>query len=94
MLDTNLMTAKIVRKDMNIVDRNNVMWIDDYLSHRISQITPVENQTVYNMSVEEDESYVANGIAVHNCMALWFSMKWLAPYARSQVGRKGRAAII
>ena len=27
-------------------------------------------------------------------LALWFSMKWLAPYARSQVGRKGRAAII
>ncbi len=29
----------------------------------------VENFPVYNFSVEEDESYVADGVAVHNCTA-------------------------
>lgn len=27
----------------------------------------VETERLYNLAVEEDESYVANGIVVHNC---------------------------
>jgi len=30
-------------------------------------ISPGDLSTVYNLSVEESESYVVNGIAVHNC---------------------------
>jgi len=33
----------------------------------------VENVPVYNFSVEEDESYVASGVAVHNCSAPSYS---------------------
>ncbi len=33
----------------------------------------VENLPVYNFSVEKDESYIANGVAVHNCTAPQFS---------------------
>lgn len=33
----------------------------------------VENIPVYNFSVEEDESYVAHGVAVHNCSAPSYS---------------------
>jgi len=37
-----------------------------------AKLTDVENiytkqETVYNLEVEEDNSYFANGIAVHNC---------------------------
>lgn len=27
----------------------------------------IENQRLYNLAVQDDESYVANGIVVHNC---------------------------
>ncbi|MBI4015607.1 MAG: Fe-S cluster assembly protein SufB [Candidatus Aenigmarchaeota archaeon] len=33
----------------------------------------VENVPVYNFGVEEDESYIANGVAVHNCSAPTYS---------------------
>jgi hypothetical protein len=33
-------------------------------------IVPVIDEFVYNLSVEDDESYVANGIAVHNCRCM------------------------
>ena len=34
---------------------------------------PVDNFPVYNFSVEDDESYIANGVAVHNCTAPVYS---------------------
>lgn len=42
----------------------------------------VENVSVYNLSVEDDESYCANRIAVHNCteMNYVFEAAALAPY--------------
>ena len=41
---------------------------DDHLFTRIRKITDSDElQTVYNISVEEDESYVVDGIVVHNC---------------------------
>lgn len=33
----------------------------------IISIRKIPNELVYNISVENDESYVANGIIVHNC---------------------------
>lgn len=27
----------------------------------------IQNETLWNLAVERDESYVANGIVVHNC---------------------------
>lgn len=37
------------------------------------EVTDVENISVYNFSVKDDESYVAGGVAVHNCTAPSFS---------------------
>jgi hypothetical protein len=51
----------------------------DYLIGRIESITSVpHNDMVYNLSVEGDESYMANGIVVHNCRSIglaWYVAK-------------------
>ncbi len=47
-------------------------WTDDNHSwYRVKSVTPTgERKTVYNLSVDEDNSYVADGIVVHNCQDL------------------------
>ena len=41
---------------------------DKYVHSRIRKIEKTDRlDTVYNLSVEEDESYIANGAIVHNC---------------------------
>lgn len=41
---------------------------DSYILAPYKSVTHLdEPKTVYNMSVEDDESYVANGLVVHNC---------------------------
>lgn len=39
---------------------------------KIKSITKkqIENQRLYNLAVMDDESYVANGIVVHNCRSV------------------------
>jgi Fe-S cluster assembly protein SufB len=44
-----------------------------YAPIRSIEVDDVENIDVYNFSVEKDESYVAGGVAVHNCTAPNFS---------------------
>lgn len=56
--------------------RATVYFLDDkYLYAPIRSIskTEVKNIDVYNFSVNTDESYVAGGVAVHNCTAPNFS---------------------
>lgn len=45
--------------------------VDDYafVPIRSIEVSSVRNVPVYNFSVDEDESYVAGGVAVHNCSA-------------------------
>ncbi|MFN3475934.1 MAG: GDP-mannose 4,6-dehydratase [Candidatus Methylomirabilales bacterium] len=38
------------------------------------------NNYVYNIEVEEDESYVANGIVVHNCYGHWITVNYRESY--------------
>jgi site-specific DNA-cytosine methylase len=43
-------------------------WFFDRWTSVVRSWTPLdEEQTVYNITVEEDHDYVANGFAVHNC---------------------------
>jgi len=45
------------------------IYSDSYLVSKISSISKEPYQgKVYNFEVEEDNSYVANGVAVHNCV--------------------------
>ena len=59
-------------------------WISDdnrYACHPITSIeTRYEETVVYNMEVEEDHSYHAEGIAVHNC--------WCAPGQDNTCGKR------
>ena len=44
------------------------VFCGDYLCGRVKSVKPIDSErTVYNISVEEDESYIADGIVVHNC---------------------------
>lgn len=51
-----------------VFNRDRTFSTDRYI---LTPVTDVKAQyaetTVYNLSVEDDESYVANGVAVHNC---------------------------
>ena len=44
----------------------------EFHRHIVSSVaTQIQQVTVYNFEVEGDHSYVANGIAVHNCPSCW-----------------------
>ena len=40
---------------------------DSDMNHLVRSVTPAPGATVYNLSVADDESYVADGLVVHNC---------------------------
>jgi ribonucleoside-diphosphate reductase alpha chain len=45
--------------------------LDDYVLFRVNDIsTDIISDYVYNLEVEEDNTYVANGIVVHNCFII------------------------
>ncbi len=65
-----------IDKFMNGKKRATKFFIDNqyaYLPIRNISSRNVRNVTVYNFGVKKDESYVAEGIAVHNCTAPAFS---------------------
>lgn len=59
-------------KDINIEKKSDNTFIeedDEYFYIPIRKEYSKEyNGTVYNLSVEDDESYIAEGVAVHNCL--------------------------
>jgi Fe-S cluster assembly protein SufB len=65
-----------VKDSINSHKRATLFFIDgDYLYSPIRKITRtiVSDLPVYNFSVENDESYIAGGVAVHNCSAPIYS---------------------
>lgn len=71
---------QIEGRTVNVRDQYEVAWVkerkhqygysdDSHTWLRVREIEPGhKNVPVYNLSVEEDESYVADGIVVHNCI--------------------------
>lgn len=59
---------------IRIPDKNRSAFIEGEYGWKLAKknFSTNERNTVYNISVEEDESYVANGAIVHNCQP--FSM--------------------
>lgn len=49
--------------------------IGDKIWYNAKMFTPCERQTVYNLEVDEDNSYTANNIVVHNCQSFSMSGK-------------------
>ncbi len=64
-------TKMLVSLENVITTSSRTRIFENYAFVPITEITSetVENLPVYNFSVEEDESYVAGGVAVHNCTA-------------------------
>ena len=73
-------TTIIEGREVNQKDTYNVVWKDPsptdhafyengYIWYPLSKLPTMEecHMDVYNMSVEDDESYTANGAIVHNC---------------------------
>lgn len=53
---------------VSIPDCNRVSFVDQGLGwKRVSSNAPVGQDTVYNIAVRDDESYMADGAVVHNC---------------------------
>ncbi len=70
------MVGIAVDKERNGKKRATPYYVDDaylYAPVRSVEVESVEEVPVYNFSVEKDESYTANGYAVHNCTAPNFS---------------------
>ena len=54
--------------DLALPSKDFDMFADNHSVHSISSIEKSDfNGTVYNFQVEDDNSYVANGLVVHNC---------------------------
>jgi len=49
-------------------DRTPIFGDDDFVYRKLKTVTPVEGETlVYNFETTGSHSYIANGLAVHNC---------------------------
>lgn len=70
---------------MRIPRRNRSAFVEgDYGWEKVRSIEDAGKVDVYNIQVEEDESYVANGVVVHNCPT--FSQSGVS--IRNHLGRK------
>lgn len=69
--------SKLFREPAERTDasKHNGRKIEDVYAYKIRKVEDGQTETVYNFSVEDDESYTANGLGVHNCdafvSALW-----------------------
>ncbi len=74
----------LVGEPFQAKSRRQSAWISDdgrYACHPITELeTRFEETVVYNMEVEEDHSYHAEGLAVHNC--------WCAPGQDNTCGKR------
>jgi phage terminase large subunit-like protein len=69
--------SKLFRLPASIVStkQHNGYKLNDVYTYKFrSAIENANIENVYNLSVEEDESYLANGISVHNCDAFTMCM--------------------
>lgn len=57
--------ASRIRKGMTLYKPNEYKWV-----HVVSTVKKAGKCNVYNLSVYDDNSYTANGLAVHNCGVL------------------------
>ena len=69
-IDTSLLSDKKVEYINNTSDKKSYQkFVREYLIGKIRNVEKMEyNDLVYNIEVEEDNSYIANGIVVHNCV--------------------------
>jgi len=64
---------------------------EDYCWARIKKIADQDRGTVYNIHVEEDESYVADGLIVHNCSTFSMAGSREKTWGKEKHFREGQA---
>jgi len=62
--------GKITVKDTVFLLEEGTKNLIDLEIEKIEKYTTKRNQPTYNLTVEEDESYIAKGIVVHNCRCI------------------------
>ena len=66
-----LTTSRLALRGSNVANNKRFFVEQDGVTYLVTPIQAIEefpyDDLVYNFSVEEDESYVAHGFAVHNC---------------------------
>jgi hypothetical protein len=67
-MDSRLLAGKLVGDGAYHCDQTSLRIENGMLSGKIQSVREVpHNGMVYNLEVEDDHSYVANGTTVHNC---------------------------
>lgn len=61
--------------DHDLQTQERPKLIGDKIWYNAKSFSPIGMDTVYNLEVEEDNSYTANNIIVHNCQSFSFSGK-------------------
>jgi len=88
-ITSEVMEGKINDISEREFDQTQMKFSHGYLTGLITSITPEPPQEVWNIEVEEDESYTANGHVVHNCLAIGaYNMRFATPFEREI--REGR----
>ena len=79
--------------------QEHCMEYERYIMSPYRQVVELdEGAMVYNLSVEDDESYTANGVIVHNCTYLtvtgnrWFNVEKYGDKARERIKLRDEAA--
>lgn len=69
--------AQSIGKNISKLDANkrsnggNIIYLNDGAFARVRHISSYESEcTVYDLSVEDDASFAASGVSVHNCMVM------------------------
>ncbi len=91
-LFSELVGAEIIPINLNGHKRATPYYIDEkyaYMPVKSIEKKIVDNIDVYNFSVEDDESYVVNGVAVHNCTAPVYSSNSLHSAVVEVIVKKG-----
>jgi len=50
--------------------KRHISFCDEFVWNQVRETKPNGVTTVYNLEVDEDHSYIANGVVVHNCQDL------------------------
>ena len=69
LIRSDLLDAKLIMRNTINKDQTQVRFHQGYLLGKIQRIDAIQHKgTVYNLEVEDDHSYIANGHVVHNCV--------------------------
>jgi intein/homing endonuclease len=69
MMPQDLIASKIVARRDTVKDQTQIRMVGPYVTGKIRKVTEISDhpRRVFNLSIADDQSYVANGTVVHNC---------------------------